>query len=235
MGTDITELTPNLAGLEECILLQRLALELLPPSHPHRPIILDILAGILIYQSYLNSWDKRDEDLVRLSGKLDEAISLRRQALEPTPSNLNAVQQGILLSLADSLNFRFHWSFQLWDLNEAIFLHRHFLGRLPSSHPCQPTILKCLAMELLDRYREEKQSGDLDEAIILFKQYLHLPPPFRPDRPDILLTLSDALFDLPNTPRGDIDEDLLLELAKTSGEGRWYYKSSTKDSLQRSS
>lgn len=204
---------PSLAGVEECILLQKMAFELLPLSHPLRPRILDVLAGILIYQyvSNVNSGNSTN-----LEGYFDEAISLRKQALKLiSPSNPS--HQGILLSLADALYFRhsFQMSGPLSDLDEAILIHRRILDILPSSHSHQLTILKCLALELSRRYKKEKQLSDLDEAILLFKQCLQLPLPFRPDRPDILDALADALFER-NTPPGDIDEVMLLDLAMES-------------------
>ncbi|KJA19104.1 hypothetical protein HYPSUDRAFT_44564 [Hypholoma sublateritium FD-334 SS-4] len=219
---------PSLAGVEECILLQKMALELLPLSHPLRPKILDILAGILIYQYVSNA---HSEILTNPDGYLDEAISLRRQALQLT-SPSNPSHQGILLSLADALYFRHSRQFSglLSDLDEAIQIHRKILDILPSSHPRQPTIVKCLAMELSCRYGKEKQLDDLNEAISLFKHYLYLPPPFRPDRPDILDALADALFELHSSPRGIVDEDILLDLGKASG--RWYMERYNEDPIR---
>ncbi|KAF8431483.1 CHAT domain-containing protein [Boletus edulis BED1] len=109
-------------------------------------------------------------------GDLDEAIVLRREALELCPQG-HPDRSTYLNSLANSLSTRYKQLGATADLDEAIVLAREALELCPQGHPHCSTYLNNLANSLSTRYKQLGEMADLDEAIVLGRDAvdLHLP------------------------------------------------------------
>jgi CHAT domain-containing protein/tetratricopeptide (TPR) repeat protein len=168
--------------LEEAIVLDREALELLPQGHRDRSISLNNLA---------NRLSTRHSQLGAMQD-LGEAIVLVREALHLHPQG-HRDRSTSLNNLAVHLSSRYNQFGAMEDLDEAIFLSREALVLRPQGHPDRSMSLNNLATRLSSRHNQLGAMEDLDEAIVLDREALDLRPQGHPLRSSSLSNLATYL------------------------------------------
>jgi tetratricopeptide (TPR) repeat protein len=153
--------TDQRLDVEEAILLNRAALDLLASKDPRRPGALNALSTVL-YKLFMASGQL---------ATLDEAISLLRDSL----SFPECDRSDTLNTLASYLKYRFRVSNKRTDLEEAISLNRSALHLLVPKDPRRSSTLNTLAIALFSLYSESNEPPVVDEAISLFRESLTLP------------------------------------------------------------
>ncbi|KAG2128449.1 CHAT domain-containing protein [Suillus cothurnatus] len=170
--------------LDEAIGLHRAALELLPPGHSNRSMILNNLATSL--------HDRFQQQ--GITSELDEAIKLQRAALELLSSH-HSNRLMFLNNLAASLHDRFQQQGIMSDLDEVIELHRVAPLLRPPGHSDRSSSLNNLAASLQERFLQHRIMSDLDEAIEVNRTALELLPLYHSDRSMFIDNLALSLQD----------------------------------------
>ena len=127
-----------------------------------------------------------------MTGDLDEAIILMREALDLRPQR-HPDRSISLNNLADCLSSRYNQLGAMQVLEEAVVLDREALDLRPRGHPDRSMSLNKFAIRLSTRYNQLGAVEDLDEAIVLEREALDLFPQGHPDRAMSLNNLSGCL------------------------------------------
>ncbi|PPQ93834.1 hypothetical protein CVT25_013543 [Psilocybe cyanescens] len=183
--------------IDQAILLNRRALELLPSVHTSRAHSVNNLAIALHMRFRLTH--KQDD--------LSEAISLLRSVLErlDTP---HSDRSGSLCSLAAALEMQFEQTAEATHLDEAIQVYREAVELLPRTDANRPTFLSHLAAAVDIRFKRWGKRDDLDESVALRKEIIDLLPPSDLNRLTHLVNLTTVLQTLfrQTGQRGDVDQ-----------------------------
>ncbi|KAF6752318.1 TPR-like protein [Ephemerocybe angulata] len=214
--------TGDLHALTEAISMHRKAVELTPEGHADIHSWLDLL-GFSLVPLLLNTLGSSLESLFQRTGdlnNLNEAISLRRKALELTPEdhadmpslfqrtgNLTNLTVELtpedhanmplqLNFLCSSLESLFQRTGDLNNLNEAISLKRKALELTPQDHADMPMRLSNLGSSLKSLFERTGDLTNLNEAISLKRRALELTPEESADMPLQLNFLGSSLQSL---------------------------------------
>ncbi|KAF8436266.1 CHAT domain-containing protein [Boletus edulis BED1] len=184
--------------LQEGIVLAREGLELYPPEHPSRWIVLAMTALWLGNQHG------------RVSGV--GSIILEREAVKVCTQRHHD-RWVALNKIAVCLSTRYNERGRMVDLDDAIALRREALELRPQGHPDRSVSLDNPGEYLSTRYNQLGAMVDLDVAIVLWRESLELRPQGHPDRSVSLDNLREYLSTRYNQlgAMADFDEAIVLD------------------------
>ncbi|TDD19711.1 CHAT domain-containing protein [Nonomuraea diastatica] len=195
--TTWTELTGELAALEEAMATDRHLLER-EPDDPH----------------ILESAANRLHDWYRITGALsalEEAVLLHRRSLGHRPDG-SEYRHVVLANLGVTLQDRYEHSQRQADIDEAISRLREALATMPAGYRAQGQRLAGLAQALQTRFEHEGDRADLEEAVRLSRQAVAVTPPGHPQRGDRLTDLAHTYVGLSQATGEPVDADELIRL-----------------------
>ncbi|EIN04386.1 hypothetical protein PUNSTDRAFT_146593 [Punctularia strigosozonata HHB-11173 SS5] len=191
------EVDGQMDKLEEAIKLYRTALELCPPKHVDRPIVLLNVGIALTIQG-------EDKSVV---SDVQEAITHLRNSLSLRPPG-DPYRINSMSTLGNAVRSRFILEGRPEDLQEATQIRRDVIACCPPENPHMWIFVGNLANVLGSQYEHFGSLGDLDECIQLQREAMRRIPSGHPRIAIVLCNLAECLimrFD--DTGRGaDLEE-----------------------------